>query len=192
MPCELRPTGRKVGGGGVETERTGVKAKRRGVKAKRGGGQTKEEGGSKKRSGVRKKTGGVKKKLCRKVLAGAVNLSGGEILCRPVFGSKFGSKKEAMQDFVAGFLFRSSATAKVLHVQLATPIVKCEPAWKLRKNSVVLMFNHKRSHPRTLAACGIMSIMMFFDADYTVITIKILWALVGLYCHYHHGIILSA
>ena len=82
-----------------------------------------------------------------KVLAGAVNLSGGEILYRPVFGSKFGSKKEAMQDFVASFLFRSSATAKVLHVQLATPIVKCEPAWKLRKNNVALMFNHKRTPP---------------------------------------------
>ena len=87
-----------------------------------------------------------------KVLAGAVNLSGGEILYRPVFGSKFGSKKEAMQDFVASFLFRSSATAKVLHVQLATPIIKCEPALKLRKNNVALMFKHKRSHPRTLAA----------------------------------------
>ena len=82
-----------------------------------------------------------------KVLAGAVNLSGGEILYRPVFGSKFGSKKEAMQDFVASFLFRSSATARVLHVQLATPIVKCEPAWKLRKNNVALMFNHKRAPP---------------------------------------------
>ena len=78
-----------------------------------------------------------------KVLAAAVNLSGGEILHRPVFGSKFGSKKEAMQDFVASFLFRSSATAKVLHVQLATLIVKSEPAWKLRKNNVALMFNHK-------------------------------------------------
>ena len=87
-----------------------------------------------------------------KVLTGAVNLSGGEILYRPVFGSKFGSKKKAMQDFVASFLWRSSATAKVLHVQLATPIVKCEPALKLRKNNVALMFNHKRSHPRTLAA----------------------------------------
>ena len=108
-----------------------------------------------------------------KVLPGAVNLSGGEILYRPVFGSKFGSKKEAMQDFVASFVFWSSAAAKVLHVQLATPIVKCEPAWKLKKNNVALMFNHKRSHPRTLAACGIMSIMMFFYADYTVITIKI-------------------
>ena len=95
-----------------------------------------------------------------KVLACAMNLSGGEILYRPVFGSKFGSKKEAMQDFVASFLFRSSAAAKVLHVQLATPIVKCKPAWKLRKNNVALMFNHKRSHPRTLAACGIRSIMM--------------------------------
>ena len=50
-----------------------------------------------------------------KVLAGAVNLSGAEILYRPVFGSKFGSKKKAMQDFAASFLFRSSATAKVLH-----------------------------------------------------------------------------
>ena len=98
---------------------------------------------------------------CLKVLAGAVNLRLGEILYRPVFGSKFGSKNEAMQDFVASFLFRSSATAEVLHVQLATPIVKCEPAWKLRKINVALMFNHKRSHPRTLAACGIMSIMMF-------------------------------
>ena len=87
-----------------------------------------------------------------KVLAGAVNLIGSEILCHPVFGSKFGSKKEAMQDFVASFLVRSSATAIVLHVQLATPIVKCEPAWKLRKNNVALMFNHKRSRPRTLAA----------------------------------------
>ena len=96
-----------------------------------------------------------------KVRAGAVNLSGGEILYRPVFGSIFGSKNEAMQDFVASFLFRSSATAEVLHVQLTTPIVKCEPAWKLRKINVALMFNHKRSHPRTLAACGIMSIMMF-------------------------------
>ena len=83
-----------------------------------------------------------------KVLAGAVNLSGGEILYRPVFCSKFGSKKEAMQDFVASFLFRSSATARVLHVQLATPIVKCEPAWKLRKNNVALMFNHKRTPPQ--------------------------------------------
>ena len=98
---------------------------------------------------------------CLKVLAGAVNLRLGEILYRPVFGSKFGSKNEAMQDFVASFLFRSSATAEVLHVQLATPIVKCEPAWKLRKINVALMFNHKRSHLRTLAACGIMSIMMF-------------------------------
>ena len=68
-----------------------------------------------------------------KVLPGAVNLSGGEILYRPVFGSKFGSKKEAMQDLVARFLFRSSAAAKVLHVQLATPIVKCGSAWKLKK-----------------------------------------------------------
>ena len=92
-----------------------------------------------------------------KVLAGAVNLNAGEILYRPVFGHKFGSKNQAMQDFVANFLFRSSATAEVLHVQLATPIVKCEPAWKL---NVALMFNHKRPHPRTLAACGIMSIMM--------------------------------
>ena len=92
-----------------------------------------------------------------KLLAGAVNLNAGGILYRPVFGHKFGSKNEAMQDFVASFLFKSSATAEVLHVQLATPIVKCEPAWKLY---VALMFNHKRSHPRTLAACGIMSIMM--------------------------------
>ena len=106
------------------------------------------------------------------MLPSAVNLSGGEILYWPVFGSKFGSKKEAMQDFVASFLFRSSAAAKVLHVQLATPIVKCEPVWKLTKNNVALMFNHKRSHPRTLAACGTMSIMMFFNADYTVITIN--------------------
>ena len=96
-----------------------------------------------------------------KALARAVNFSGGEILYRPVFGSKFGSKNEAMQDFVASFLFRSSATAEVLHVQLTTPIVKCEPAWKLRKINVALMFNHKRSHPRALAACSIMSIMMF-------------------------------
>ena len=128
---------------------------------------------------------------CLKVLAGAVNLRLGEILYRPVFGSKFGSKNEAMQDFVASFLCRPSATAEVLHVQLATPIVKCEPAWKLRKINVALMFNHKRSHPRTLAACGIMSIMMFFFAAYIVITIKILWTLCGLYCHYHHGIIAS-
>ena len=85
-----------------------------------------------------------------KVLAGAVNLSGGEILYRLVLGSKFGSKNEAMQDFVASFPFRSSATAEVLHVQLATPIVKCEHAWKLRKINVALMFNHKRSHPRHL------------------------------------------
>ena len=125
-----------------------------------------------------------------KVRAGAVNLSDGEILYRPVLGSKFGSKNEAMQDFVASFLFRSSATAEVLHVQLATPIVKCEHAWKLRKINVALMFNHKRSHPRTLAACGIMSIMIFFAA-YNVITIKILWTLCVLYCHYHHGIIAS-
>ena len=97
-----------------------------------------------------------------KVLAGAVNLSGGEILYCPVFESKFGSNNEGMQDFVASFLFSSSATAEVLHVQLATPIVKCEPAWKLRKINMALMFNHMRSHPRTLAACGIMSIMMFF------------------------------
>ena len=110
---------------------------------------------------------------CLKVLAGAVNLRLGEILYRPVFGSKFGSKNEAMQDFVASFLFRPSATAEVLHVQLATPIVKCEPAWKLRKINVALMFNHKRSHPRTLAACGIMSIMMFFCC---------------LYCHYYQDI----
>ena len=128
-----------------------------------------------------------------KVLAGAVNLSGGEILYRPVFGSKFGSKNEAMQDFVASFLFRSSATAEVLHVQLATPIVKCEHAWKLRKINVALMLNHKGSHPRTLAACGIMSIMIFFlfYAAYNVITIKILWTLCVLYCHYHRGIIAS-
>ena len=126
-----------------------------------------------------------------KVLPGAVNLSGGEILYRPVFESKFGSKKETMQDFVASFLLRSSAAAKVLHVQLATPIVKCEPAWKLKKNNVALMFNHKRSHPRTLAACGIMSIMMFFYADYAVIAIKILRSLFGLYCNCHHGIIVS-
>ena len=96
-----------------------------------------------------------------KVLAGAVNLSAREILYRHVFGHKFGSKNEAMQDFVASFLFRPSATAEVLHVQLATPIVICELAWKLRKINAALMFNHKRSHPRTLAACGIMSIMMF-------------------------------
>ena len=63
MPCELRPTGRKVGGGGGSRQR-GRGSKRRGGGSKRrgGGGQTKEEGGSKKRSGVRKKTGGVKKK----------------------------------------------------------------------------------------------------------------------------------
>ena len=115
-----------------------------------------------------------------KVLPGAVNLSGGEILYRPVFGSKFGSKKEAMQDFVASFLFRSSAAAKVFHVQLATPIVKCEPAWKLKKNNVALMFNHKRSHPRTLAACGIMSIMIFF----MLIILSLLSGYYGLYLGY--------
>ena len=60
------------------------------------------------------------------------------------------SKKEAMQDFVASFLFRSSAAAEVFIVQLATPIVKCEPAWRRRKINVALMFNRKRSHPRTL------------------------------------------
>ena len=37
------------------------------------------------------------------VLASAVNLSGSEILYRPVFGSKFGSKNEAMQDFAQAF-----------------------------------------------------------------------------------------
>ena len=95
-----------------------------------------------------------------KVLAGAVSLNAGEILYRPVFGHGFVSKNEAMQDFVASFLFRPSATAEVFHVQLATPIVKCEPAWKRRKINVALIFNHKRSHPRMLAACGIMSIMM--------------------------------
>ena len=41
-----------------------------------------------------------------KVLAGAVNLSGGEILYRPEFESKFGSNNEAMQDFVASFFFK--------------------------------------------------------------------------------------
>ena len=97
-----------------------------------------------------------------KVLARAVNFSGGAILYLSVFGSKFGSNNGAMQDFVASFFFRSSATAEVLHVQLATPIVKCEPAWKLSKINGALMFNHKRSHPRALAACGIMSIMMCF------------------------------
>ena len=78
-----------------------------------------------------------------------------------VFGHTFGSKNEAMQDLVASFLFRPSATAEAFHVQLATPIVKCGLAWKLRKINVALMFNHRRSHPRTLAACGIMSIKMF-------------------------------
>ena len=95
-----------------------------------------------------------------KVLAGTVNLNAGEILYRPVFGHKFVSKNEAMQDFVTSFLFRSSATAELFHVQLATPIVKREPAWKRRKINVALMFNHKRSQPRTPAACGIMSIML--------------------------------
>ena len=43
----------------------------------------------------------------------------------------------AMQDFIASFSkFRSGATAEVLHVQLLTPIAKCEPAWKLRKTNV--------------------------------------------------------
>ena len=140
-----------------------------------------------------------------KVLAGAVNLSGGEILYRPVFGSKFGSKREAMQDFVASFLFRSSATAKVFHVQLATPIVKCEPAWKLRKNNVALMFNHKRSHPRTLAACGIMSVMMFLcrlychyyqdimDSIWVILSLIIMVLLCQFesQCHYHHDTIVS-
>ena len=115
-----------------------------------------------------------------KVLAGVMNLSGGEILYRPGFESKFGSKKEAMQDFVASFLFRSSATAKALHVQLATPIAKCQPAWKLRKNNVALMFNHKRSHPRTFAACGIMSIMMCF----MLIILSLLSRYYGLYLGY--------
>ena len=95
-----------------------------------------------------------------KVMAGAVSLNAGEILYRHVFGHKFVSKNEAMQDFVASFLVRSSATAEAFHVQLASPIVKCDPAWKRRKIHVAMMFNHKRSHPRTLAACGIMSIMM--------------------------------
>ena len=95
-----------------------------------------------------------------KVPAGTVNLNAGEILYRPVFGHKFVSKNEAMQDFVTSFLFRSSATAELFQVQLATPIVKREPAWKHRKINVALMFNHKRSQPRTLAACGIMSIML--------------------------------
>ena len=75
--------------------------------------------------------------------------------------------------------------------QFATPIVKCEPAWKLRKIHVALMFNHKRSQPRTLAACGIMSIMMLVYGQYTVITIKILWTLFGLCRHYYHDIIVS-
>ena len=39
-----------------------------------------------------------------KVLAGTVNLNAGEILYRPVFGHKFVSKNEAMQDFVTSFL----------------------------------------------------------------------------------------
>ena len=120
----------------------------------------------------------------------AVSLNAGEILHRPVFGHKCVSKNGAMQDFVASFLFRSSATAEVFHVQLATPIVKCEPAWKRRKMNLALMFNHERLHPRTLAACGIMSIMMFYT-EYTVIIIKILWTLFGLYCHYYHDIIVS-
>ena len=49
-----------------------------------------------------------------------------------------------------------------LKIQFATPIVKCEPAWKLGQINVALMFNHKRSHPRGLAACGTMSMMHLF------------------------------
>ena len=45
------------------------------------------------------------------VLASAVNLSGGEILYRPVFGSKFGSQNEAMQDFAQAF-FSGQAQAQ--------------------------------------------------------------------------------
>ena len=113
--------------------------------------------------------------------------------------------KISSQAFFASFLFRSSATAEVLHVQLATPIVKCEHAWKLRKINMALMFNHKRSHPRTLAACGIMSIMMFFmllimsllSRYYglyvccIVILIMVLLRQFGSSCHYHHATIVS-
>ena len=52
-----------------------------------------------------------------KVPAGAVNLNAGEILYRPVFGHKFVSKNEAMQDFVASCLFRLSAATEVLHTR---------------------------------------------------------------------------
>ena len=78
----------------------------------------------------------------------------------PFLDTNLCPKNDATQDFVAGFLVRPIATAEVLHVQLAIPMVKCEPAWKLRRINAALMFNHKLSHPRALAACAVMRIMM--------------------------------
>ena len=135
------------------------------------------------------------------MLAGAVTLNAGEILHRPVLGNKFVSNNEAIQDFVASHLFRSCLTAEVLHVQFATPIVKCGPAWKLRKINVARMFNHKRSHPRALAAehhdpfiRNILPLLSRYCGlywGYIVIIIMILLCLFVSYCHYHHYIVAS-
>ena len=52
-----------------------------------------------------------------KVLAGEMNLNAGEILYHPAFGQEFVSKSEAVQDFVASFLFRLSAATDALHTR---------------------------------------------------------------------------
>ena len=111
-----------------------------------------------------------------KVLAGAVNLNAGEILYRPVFGHKFVTKNEVMQDFVASFLSRSSATAELFHVQLATLIVKCEPAWKLRKVDVTDV------QPQALTAQNICSLRYHEHHDaFTLIILSLLSRYYGLY-----------
>ena len=75
----------------------------------------------------------------------------------PRFWTQVRVQKRSDARFRRKLSFQVKRNSEVLHVQLATPLVKCEPA---RKLNVALMFNHKRSHPTTLAACCIMSTMM--------------------------------